>query len=196
MIVRDFQSVIGKESKQQISGLINNLPDCVVACVGGGSNAIGMFYDFINEESVELIGVEAGGYGIDSGQHSAPLSAGRPGVLHGSMSYLLQDNNGQIVGTHSISAGLDYPGVGPEHSYLKDISRASYVSVTDEQALEGFHLLSRTEGIIPALESAHAVYYACELAKTMTPEQSVLVCLSGRGDKDVPTVAEKSNINL
>tara|TARA_B100000686_G_scaffold295676_1_gene326696 strand:- start:3 stop:542 length:540 start_codon:yes stop_codon:yes gene_type:complete len=176
--------------------IANEVPNCVVACVGGGSNAIGMFYDFINEESVDLIGVEAGGHGIDTGQHSAPLSAGRPGVLHGSMSYLLQDDRGQIIGTHSISAGLDYPGVGPEHSYLKDISRANYVSVTDEQALEGFHLLSRTEGIIPALESAHAVYYACELSKTMSSDQSVLVCLSGRGDKDVPTVAEKSNIEL
>ena len=196
MIVRDFQSVIGRESKGQMLAIANEVPTCVVACVGGGSNAIGMFYDFINEESVDLIGVEAGGHGIDTGQHSAPLSAGRPGVLHGSMSYLLQDNSGQIIGTHSISAGLDYPGVGPEHSYLKDISRANYVSVTDEQALEGFHLLSRTEGIIPALESAHAVYYACELSKTMSSDQSVLVCLSGRGDKDVPTVAEKSNIEL
>jgi tryptophan synthase beta chain len=176
--------------------LEGNLPNYAVACVGGGSNAIGMFYDFIRDNQVKLIGVEAGGRGIESGNHSAPLSAGRPGVLHGALSYLLQDKNGQIVGTHSISAGLDYPGVGPEHSYLKDSKRASYVSVTDKEALEGFHLLCRTEGIIPALESAHAVYYATQLAKTLKSDENILVCLSGRGDKDVPTVADEAGINL
>ena len=196
MIVRDFQSVIGKESRGQMLELEGNLPNYAVACVGGGSNAIGMFYDFIRDDQVKLIGVEAGGRGIESGNHSAPLSAGRPGVLHGALSYLLQDKNGQIVGTHSISAGLDYPGVGPEHSYLKDSKRASYVSVTDKEALEGFHLLCRTEGIIPALESAHAVYYATQLAKTLKSDENILVCLSGRGDKDVPTVADEAGINL
>jgi len=196
MIVRDFQSVIGKESRGQMLELEGNLPNYAVACVGGGSNAIGMFYDFIRDDQVKLIGVEAGGRGIESGNHSAPLSAGRPGVLHGALSYLLQDKNGQIIGTHSISAGLDYPGVGPEHSYLKDAKRASYVSVTDKEALEGFHLLCRTEGIIPALESAHAVYYATQLAKTLKSDENILVCLSGRGDKDVPTVADEAGINL
>jgi len=196
MIVRDFQSVIGKESRGQMLELEGNLPNYAVACVGGGSNAIGMFYDFIRDDQVKLIGVEAGGRGIESGNHSAPLSAGRPGVLHGALSYLLQDKNGQIIGTHSISAGLDYPGVGPEHSYLKDSKRASYVSVTDKEALEGFHLLCRTEGIIPALESAHAVYYATQLAKTLKSDENILVCLSGRGDKDVPTVADEAGINL
>ncbi|MEC9308041.1 MAG: tryptophan synthase subunit beta [Chloroflexota bacterium] len=196
MIVRDFQSVIGKESRGQMLELEGNLPNYAVACVGGGSNAIGMFYDFIGDDQVKLIGVEAGGRGIESGNHSAPLSAGRPGVLHGALSYLLQDKNGQIIGTHSISAGLDYPGVGPEHSYLKDAKRASYVSVTDKEALEGFHLLCRTEGIIPALESAHAVYYATQLAKTLKSDENILVCLSGRGDKDVPTVADEAGINL
>ena len=196
MIVRDFQSVIGRESRGQMLELEGNLPNYAVACVGGGSNAIGMFYDFIRDDQVKLIGVEAGGRGIESGNHSAPLSAGRPGVLHGALSYLLQDKNGQIIGTHSISAGLDYPGVGPEHSYLKDSKRASYVSVTDKEALEGFHLLCRTEGIIPALESAHAVYYATQLAKTLKSDENILVCLSGRGDKDVPTVADEAGINL
>ena len=196
MIVRDFQSVIGKESRGQMLKLGGNLPNYAVACVGGGSNAIGLFYDFIRDDQVKLIGVEAGGRGIESGNHSAPLSAGRPGVLHGALSYLLQDKDGQVIGTHSISAGLDYPGVGPEHSYLKDINRASYVSVTDKEALEGFHLLCRTEGIIPALESAHAVYYATKLAKTLKPDENILVCLSGRGDKDVPTVADEAGINL
>jgi tryptophan synthase beta chain len=164
--------------------------------VGGGSNAIGTFYEFINDGAVQLVGVEAGGEGVETGRHSASLSAGRPGVLHGSMSYLLQDRHGQVMGTHSISAGLDYPGVGPEHSYLKDTERAKYLPVTDSQALEGFHLLSRTEGIIPALESAHAVYYASELSRQLNPEQIILVCLSGRGDKDVPTVAKAAGIEL
>ena len=196
MLVRDFQSVIGREARQQFLDARGDLPDCVVACVGGGSNAIGIFHQFIPDEDVRLIGVEAGGHGVDTGEHSATLSAGRPGVLHGSMSYLLQDRHGQVVPTHSISAGLDYPGVGPEHSFLKDSERAEYLAVTDEQALEGFHLLSRTEGIIPALESAHAVYHATELAKRLSPEQTILVCLSGRGDKDVPTVAGAAGIEL
>jgi tryptophan synthase beta chain len=196
MLVRDFQSVIGREARRQHLEAESVLPDYVVACVGGGSNAIGIFHEFIEDDAVRLVGVEAGGHGVASGEHSATLSAGRPGVLHGSMSYLLQDSNGQVVGTHSISAGLDYPGVGPEHSYLKDIGRAEYLAVTDEQALEGFHLLSRTEGIIPALESAHAIHHAVELAKTLPPEQTILVCLSGRGDKDVPTVAEAAGIEV
>ena len=196
MLVRDFQSVIGREARQQHLEAESVLPDYVVACVGGGSNAIGIFHEFIEDDGVRLVGVEAGGHGVAGGEHSATLSAGRPGVLHGSMSYLLQDSNGQVMGTHSISAGLDYPGVGPEHSYLKDIGRAEYLAVTDEQALEGFHLLSRAEGIIPALESAHAIYHAVELAKRLPPEQTILVCLSGRGDKDVPTVAEAAGIEL
>jgi tryptophan synthase beta chain len=196
MLVRDFQSVIGREARQQIQEAEGRLPDYVVACVGGGSNAIGTFYQFINDETVRLVGVEAGGEGVETGRHSATLSVGQPGVLHGSMSYLLQDPHGQVLGTHSISAGLDYPGVGPEHSYLKDAERARYLPVNDDQALEGFHLLSRTEGIIPALESAHAVYYASQLARELGPEQVILVCLSGRGDKDVPTVAAAAGIEL
>jgi tryptophan synthase beta chain len=196
MLVRDFQSVIGREARQQILEAEGRLPDYVVACVGGGSNAIGTFYEFIGDESVQLVGVEAGGEGVESGHHSASLTAGKPGVLHGSMSYLLQDQDGQVLGTHSISAGLDYPGVGPEHSYLKDAGRARYLAVTDAQALEGFHLLSRTEGIIPALEPSHAIYYASQLARQLTPEQIILVCLSGRGDKDVPTVAKVAGIEV
>jgi tryptophan synthase beta subunit len=196
MLVRDFQSIIGREARQQILETEERLPDYVVACVGGGSNAIGTFYEFIGDDAVKLVGVEAGGGGVETGYHSASLSAGKPGVLHGSMSYLLQDPNGQVMATHSISAGLDYPGVGPEHSYLKDAERATYTPVNDPQALEGFHLLSHTEGIIPALESAHAIYYASELAKQLGPEQIILVCLSGRGDKDVPTVANAAGIEL
>ena len=196
MLVRDFQSIIGREARQQILETEERLPHYVVACVGGGSNAIGTFYEFIGDDAVKLVGVEAGGEGVETGYHSASLSAGKPGVLHGSMSYLLQDPNGQVMATHSISAGLDYPGVGPEHSYLKDAERATYTPVNDPQALEGFHLLSRTEGIIPALESAHAIYYASELAKQLGPEQIILVCLSGRGDKDVPTVANAAGIEL
>lgn len=194
MIVRDFQSVIGKESKTQILSQEGRLPTHVIACVGGGSNAIGMFYDYIGDEEVALIGVEAGGTEISPFNHSATLSAGTPGVLHGTMSYLLQDTHGQVIGTHSISAGLDYPGVGPEHSYLKDIERAQYVSVSDEQALQAFHKLSEIEGIIPALETAHAISYACELAKSLTPEDIMIVCLSGRGDKDISIVAEHESI--
>ena len=196
MLVRDFQSIIGLEARQQILETEERLPDYVVACVGGGSNAIGTFFEFIGDDAVKLVGVEAGGEGVETGYHSASLSAGKPGVLHGSMSYLLQDPNGQVMATHSISAGLDYPGVGPEHSYLKDAERATYTPVNDPQALEGFHLLARTEGIIPALESAHAIYYASELAKQLGPEQILMVCLSGRGDKDVPTVANAAGIEL
>ena len=196
MLVRDFQSVIGREARAQILEAEGQLPDYVVACVGGGSNAIGAFYEFIGEEEVALVGVEAGGEGLESGRHSATLSAGRPGVLHGSMSYLLQDQHGQVRETHSISAGLDYPGVGPEHSYLKDARRAEYVPVTDAQALEGFHLLARTEGIIPALEPSHAIYHVAEMARELPPEKVILLCLSGRGDKDVPTVAEAAGIEV
>ena len=196
MLVRDFQAVIGQEARSQILEIQGKLPDYVMACVGGGSNAIGTFHAFIPDESVGLIGVEAGGEGLDGNKHSASLSAGRPGVLHGSMSYLLQDEHGQVQETHSISAGLDYPGVGPEHSYLKDAGRAKYVAVNDQQALEGFHLLSRTEGIIPALEPSHAIYYAAQLAGELSPDQSILVCLSGRGDKDIQIVAEASGIQI
>ena len=196
MLVRDFQSVIGREARAQILEAEGQLPDYVVACVGGGSNAIGAFYEFIGDEEVALVGVEAGGEGLESGRHSATLSAGRPGVLHGSMSYLLQDQHGQVRETHSISAGLDYPGVGPEHSYLKDARRAEYVPVTDAQALEGFHLLARTEGIIPALEPSHAIYHVSEMARELPPEKVILLCLSGRGDKDVPTVADAAGIEV
>ena len=189
MMVRDFQKVIGTEARQQLLEAEGRLPDYAVACVGGGSNAIGLFYPFINDASVKLVGVEAAGEGVESERHAATLVAGRPGVLHGSMSYLLQDEHGQVKETHSISAGLDYPGVGPEHSHLKDTGRAQYVAVTDAQALEGFHLLSRTEGIIPALEPAHAIYYVSQLAPTLPEDSIILMCLSGRGDKDVDTVA-------
>ena len=196
MLVRDFQSVIGQEARGQILEAQGRLPDYVMACVGGGSNAIGTFHAFIPDEAVGLIGVEAGGEGLDGDKHSATLSAGRPGVLHGSMSYLLQDEHGQVREAHSISAGLDYPGVGPEHSYLKDAGRAEYVAVNDQQALEGFHLLSRTEGIIPALEPSHAIYHASKLARELSPEQSILVCLSGRGDKDIHVVAEAAGLDV
>ena len=194
MMVRDFQSVIGGEARRQILEAEGRLPDYVVACVGGGSNAIGMFYPFVQDEGVRLVGVEAGGEGGD--RHAASLSAGRPGVLHGSMSYLLQDDHGQVRETHSISAGLDYPGVGPEHSHLKDSGRATYMPVTDKQALEGFHLLSRTEGIIPALEPAHAIYHASKLAADLPEDSIILVCLSGRGDKDIHIVAEAGGVEI
>jgi tryptophan synthase beta chain len=190
-IVRDFQSVIGREAKQQLFEREGRLPDYAVACVGGGSNAIGLFNDFIDEPSVRLVGVEAAGHGIASGQHAASLGAGRPGVLHGSYSYLLQDEAGQVIETHSISAGLDYPGVGPEHAYLKASERAVYESVTDEEALASFKRLCLTEGIIPALESSHAVAYVEKLAPRLRPDEIVLVCLSGRGDKDLETVAKE-----
>ena len=196
MLVRDFQTVIGRESRRQILEAEGRLPDYVVACVGGGSNAIGAFHQFLGDESVGLVGVEAGGQGLEAGRHAASLNTGSPGVLHGAMSYLLQDGHGQVQETHSVSAGLDYPGVGPEHSYLKDSGRSRYVTVDDSQALEGFHLLSRTEGIIPALEPAHAIFYASQLARELSPEQTILVCLSGRGDKDIHIVAEASGIEV
>lgn len=196
LMVREFQSVIGKEARQQSLDAYGRLPDCVVACVGGGSNAIGIFYPFVTDREVKLIGVEAAGKGMETGKHAASLAEGRIGVLHGTKSYLLQDSAGQIRETHSISAGLDYPGVGPEHSYLKDSGRASYVAVTDDEALEGFELLSRTEGIIPALESAHAVFHAARIAKSFNRNQMMAVCLSGRGDKDIGVVAAGKGVKL
>ncbi len=196
VMVRDLQCVIGLEARAQILQAEGRLPDYVMACVGGGSNAIGTFHPFVPDEDVRLVGLEAGGRGLNSGEHSATLTAGRPGVLHGAMTYLLQDEDGQVSPAHSISAGLDYPGVGPEHSYLKDSERAVYREVTDPQALEGFHLLCRTEGIIPALESAHAVYGAAQLAPTLPQDSIILVCLSGRGDKDIDIVAEAEDFKL
>jgi tryptophan synthase beta chain len=191
-MVRDFQRVIGDECVEQMPTMIGRQPDAVIACVGGGSNAMGIFYPYIEREGTRLIGVEAAGQGLASGKHAASLSAGMPGVLHGNRTYLLQDANGQITETHSISAGLDYPGVGPEHAYLKDIGRAEYVAITDNEALQAFHRLCRTEGIIPALESSHAVAYAMKLAPTLRSDQHLLVNLSGRGDKDIGTVADLS----
>ena len=196
MMVRDFQCVIGREARDQIQELAGRLPDAVLACVGGGSNAIGIFHPFIPDETVRLIGVEAAGHGLESGKHAATLCAGRPGVLHGNRTYLLQDENGQIIETHSISAGLDYPGVGPEHAWLKETGRAEYVAITDEEALQAFHDLCRLEGIIPALESAHALAYAAKIAPRMSKDQILLVNLSGRGDKDMHTVAERSGIKI
>ncbi|GIN89291.1 tryptophan synthase subunit beta [Siminovitchia terrae] len=187
-IVRDFQSVIGKETKKQLMEQEGKLPDAVVACVGGGSNAMGMFYPFVNDQEVKIYGVEAAGLGIETRKHSATLTDGKAGVLHGTLTYLLQDEAGQIQSAHSISAGLDYPGVGPEHAYLKDAGRVTYTSATDTEALEAFQLLSKTEGIIPALESSHAVAYAIKLAKEMSREETLVICLSGRGDKDVETI--------
>ena len=192
MMVRDFQRVIGDECLVQMPEMIGRQPDAVIACVGGGSNAMGIFYPYIEHEATRLIGVEAAGLGIETGHHAASLSAGSPGVLHGNRTYLLQDANGQIIETHSVSAGLDYPGVGPEHAYLKDIGRAEYVGITDDEALKAFHLLCRNEGIIPALESSHALAYAMKIAPTMRRDQSLLVNLSGRGDKDIGTVADLS----
>ncbi|MCZ8539885.1 tryptophan synthase subunit beta [Psychrobacillus psychrodurans] len=194
-IVRDFQRVIGLETRRQILEKVGKLPDAVVACVGGGSNAIGMFHPFVEDEVVTLYGVEAGGSGISTGLHAAAVTGGKEGVLHGSYMYILQDDNGFIQEAHSISAGLDYPGVGPEHSYLHDIGRVKYTSVTDSEALEGLQLLSRKEGIIPALESAHAIYFATELAKEMSREEILVICLSGRGDKDVQTVRDALGVN-
>ena len=196
MLVRDFVSVIGQEALVQMPEVIGRQPDAVVACVGGGSNAIGMFHPYVDVPGVRMVGVEAGGDGVETGRHAAPLSAGRPGVLHGARMYLMQDADGQIIETHSISAGLDYPGVGPEHSYLKDIGRAEYVAATDTEALEAFHTLCRLEGIIPALESSHAVAHAMKMAAGMSPEQVILVNLSGRGDKDINTVARLAGIEL
>jgi len=188
-VVRDFQRVIGREIKQQFIESVGKLPDVVVACVGGGSNAIGTFYDFMEEKDVRLIGVEAGGDGIDTDRHSATLSKGTPGVLHGVRTYLLQTDKGQIIETHSVSAGLDYPGVGPEHAWLKDSGRAEYVVANDEEALRGFRMVTQTEGIIPALESAHAVWGAVQVAKTLPKDKNVVLCLSGRGDKDVEQIS-------
>jgi tryptophan synthase beta chain len=196
MLVRDFQAVIGREARAQCLNQAGKLPDALVACVGGGSNAIGLFHPFLADESVAMYGVEAGGHGIDTQQHAAPLTAGTPGVLHGNRTYLMQDPDGQIMHTHSISAGLDYPGVGPEHSWLKDIGRVNYVVANDDEALAAFHKLTRIEGIMPALESAHALAYAEKLAATMSPDQMIVVNLSGRGDKDILTVAEIDGLEL
>lgn len=195
-MVRDFQCVIGREARQQSLDQLGRLPDALVACVGGGSNAIGLFHPFLGDSKVKLIGVEAGGDGVETGRHSAPLCAGKPGVLHGNRTYLMQNTDGQIIPTHSISAGLDYPGVGPEHAWLKDTKRASYVSVNDDAALAAFHQITRLEGIIPALESSHALAYVNTLAPTMARDEVIIVNLSGRGDKDIQTVAELSNITL
>ncbi len=193
-MVRDFQAVIGRETRRQIMEMEGRLPDALVACVGGGSNAMGLFYPFLDDKDVKIYGVEAAGEGIDSGHHAAPLCAGRPGVLHGNRTYLMEDGNGQIIETHSVSAGLDYPGVGPEHAWLKDSGRASYDAVTDEEALEAFHELTRVEGILPALESSHALAYAMKLAPQMGKDQILVVNLSGRGDKDIHTVAGREGI--
>ena len=196
MMVRDFQSVIGKESIWQMQELAGRQPDAVLACVGGGSNAMGIFHPYISHQNVRLIGVEAAGLGLESGKHAATLCAGKPGVLHGNRTYLMQDDNGQIIETHSISAGLDYPGVGPEHAWLKDSGRAEYVAITDDEALAAFHHLCRLEGIIPALESSHALAYAAKMAPRMKKDQILLINLSGRGDKDMHTVAEKSGLKF
>jgi len=195
-MVRDFQTIIGREAKQQCQEMTGRLPDALVACVGGGSNAIGLFHPFIDDSSVKIFGVEAAGDGIEPGRHSAPLCAGRPGVLHGNRTYLMSDDDGEIIETHSISAGLDYPGVGPEHSWLKDIGRVDYVNITDNEALEGFHALTKLEGIIPALESSHAMAYVMKLAPTMNSSETIIVNLSGRGDKDMHTMAEREGIKI
>jgi len=195
-MVRDFQAVIGRESRAQMMQMTGRLPDKLVACVGGGSNAIGLFHPFIDDAEVGIVGVEAAGSGLDSGMHAAPLCAGKPGVLHGNRTYLMEDTNGQIIETHSISAGLDYPGVGPEHAWLKDTGRAEYVAVTDAEALDAFHRLTRTEGIIPALETSHAIAQVIKMAPTMSKDQSILVNLSGRGDKDMHTVATKEGLTI
>ncbi|MGD8912313.1 MAG: tryptophan synthase subunit beta [Candidatus Thiodiazotropha sp.] len=195
-MVRDFQSVIGREARTQMEHQVGRQPDALVACVGGGSNAIGLFYPYLDDSEIAIYGVEAAGNGLETGHHAAPLCAGKPGVLHGNRTYLMEDKDGQIIETHSISAGLDYPGVGPEHAWLKDSGRANYVAVTDDQALAAFHDLTRIEGIIPALESSHALAYAAKLAAGMSPEQIILVNLSGRGDKDMHTVAAREGIQL
>ena len=196
MLVRDFQAIIGKEAKLQHYQKTGKLPDALVACVGGGSNAIGLFYDFLNDKDVKMYGIVAGGDGVETGNHAAPLTVGRVGVLHGNRTYLMADDDGQILGTHSISAGLDYPGVGPEHSFLKDIDRVQYVPCTDEEAMVGFRECTQKEGIIPALESSHAIAYALKLAKTMSKDQSIIVNLSGRGDKDLHTVMKRDGIEI
>ncbi|MDO6564207.1 tryptophan synthase subunit beta [Amphritea sp. 1_MG-2023] len=196
-LVRDFQSIIGREARQQCLTQTGKLPDVLIACVGGGSNAIGLFHPFIEDADVRMVGVEAGGYGIETGQHAAPLSAGsRPGVLHGNRTSLMSDEGGQVIGTHSVSAGLDYPGVGPEHAYLKEIGRAEYTAINDDEALHAFRHLTLTEGIMPALESSHAVAEAMKMAPTMDKDQIIVVNLSGRGDKDIHTVAEIDGINF
>jgi tryptophan synthase beta chain len=195
-MVRDFQAIIGREAKTQCIAATGRLPDALIACVGGGSNAIGLFYPFIDDSAVRMIGVEAAGDGLDSGRHAAPLCRGKPGVLHGNRTYLMEDPDGQIIGTHSISAGLDYPGVGPEHAWLKDSGRAEYVAVTDDEALQAFHALTRIEGIIPALESSHALAYAAKLAPTLPAAQNIIINLSGRGDKDIHTVAALEGIEV
>jgi tryptophan synthase beta chain len=195
-LVRDFQAIIGREAREQIQQQAGQLPDALVACVGGGSNAMGLFYPFLADEAVKIYGVEAAGHGLDSGEHAAPLCAGKPGVLHGNRTYIMEDENGQIIETHSISAGLDYPGVGPEHAWLKDEGRAHYVAINDQEALQGFHDLTRIEGILPALESSHALAYATKLAPTMDKEQNIIVNLSGRGDKDIHTVAEIEGVTV
>jgi tryptophan synthase beta chain len=196
LLVRDFQCVIGREARRQCQAQTGKLPDALVACVGGGSNAIGLFHPFLADASVAMYGVEAGGHGIASGQHAAPLTAGSPGVLHGNRTYLMQDDDGQIMHTHSVSAGLDYPGVGPEHAWLKDIGRVNYVVADDKEAMRAFHTLTRVEGIMPALESSHALAYAEKLAARMSPEQVIVVNLSGRGDKDIHTVAQIDGIQF
>lgn len=195
-MVRDFQAIIGREARQQIIQHEGRLPDALVACIGGGSNAMGLFYPFVDDQDVSMYGVEAAGHGLETGEHAAPLCAGKPGVLHGNRTYLMEDKHGQIIPTHSVSAGLDYPGVGPEHSWLKDIGRANYVAVTDEEALAAFHDLTKIEGIIPALESSHALAYIKKLAPTMDKEQLIVVNLSGRGDKDIHTVATIDGIEF
>ncbi|MFC1750575.1 tryptophan synthase subunit beta [Pseudomonadota bacterium] len=196
MLVRDFQAVIGREAKRQIMEAEGRLPDALIACVGGGSNAMGLFYPFIDDESVAMYGVEGGGDGVDTPRHAAPLCAGRPGVLHGNRTYLVEDDNGQIIETHCVSAGLDYPGVGPEHAWLKDIGRANYVAINDDEALQAFHDLTRFEGIMPALESSHALAYATKLAPTMGKDELIIVNVSGRGDKDIHTVAGLEGITV
>lgn len=196
MLVRDFQTVIGREAREQIKQQAGRLPDALVACVGGGSNAIGLFYPFLGDEQVKIYGVEAAGLGLDTDKHAATLNAGKPGVLHGNRTYIIEDENGQIIETHSISAGLDYPGVGPEHSWLKDEGRAEYVVIDDQEALQGFHDLTRIEGILPALESSHALAYVTKLAPTMTSDQIIIINLSGRGDKDIHTVAEIEGVEV
>ncbi|MBT3196161.1 MAG: tryptophan synthase subunit beta [Gammaproteobacteria bacterium] len=196
LLVRDFQAIIGREAREQIQQQAGQLPDALIACVGGGSNAMGLFYPFLADEQVSLYGVEAAGHGLESGKHAAPLNAGKPGVLHGNRTYIMEDENGQIIETHSISAGLDYPGVGPEHAWLKDEGRAQYVAVDDQEALQGFHDLTRIEGILPALESSHALAYATQLAPTMKSDQHIIVNLSGRGDKDIHTVAEIEGVEV
>ena len=195
-LVRDFQSVIGREARRQMVTQTDRLPDALVACVGGGSNAIGLFHPFLEDESVAMYGVEAGGFGVETGKHAAPLNDGKPGILHGNRTYLMEDENGQIIDTHSISAGLDYPGVGPEHSWLKDMGRVNYVAVTDDEAMDAFRALTQIEGIMPALETSHALAYAAKLARDMDKDKTILVNLSGRGDKDILTVADIDGITL